>query len=208
MLAALPHLRRVKGARIVNISSIGGKVAVPHLAPYSGSKFALAGLSDAFRAELAPLGIRVTTVFPGLMRTGSPINATFKGRHHEEFSWFTLGDSLPGLSVSSKRAARAIVGACRTGAPSLVIGVPAKLAAATQGVTPSLVAVGAAIAARLLPRPDGQAGTEGHLGWQSQSRVAPSVLTRLSDRAAVRNNEATPALPIGASTTPATSVTR
>ena len=64
-LAALPHLRRQETARIVNISSIGGRIAVPHLAPYSASKFALAGLSDGLRAELAREKIYVTTVLPG-----------------------------------------------------------------------------------------------------------------------------------------------
>ena len=77
----IPHMQRAGGGRIVNISSIGGKVAVPHLAPYSASKFALVGLSDAFRAELARDGIRVTTVTPGMMRTGSQVQATFKGNH-------------------------------------------------------------------------------------------------------------------------------
>src|SRR5437667_3010629 len=49
----VPEMRIWGGGRIVNISSIGGKVAVPHLAPYSASKFALTGFSDALRAELA-----------------------------------------------------------------------------------------------------------------------------------------------------------
>jgi NAD(P)-dependent dehydrogenase (short-subunit alcohol dehydrogenase family) len=79
--AALPHMRRQGGGRIVNISSIGGRLAVPHMLPYSASKFALAGLSDGLRAELAHQKIAVTTVIPGLMRTGSPVNALFKGRH-------------------------------------------------------------------------------------------------------------------------------
>ena len=66
MLELIPSMRRRGFGRIVNISSIGGRIAVPHLAPYSASKFALTGLSDAVRAELAPHGIRVTTVCPGL----------------------------------------------------------------------------------------------------------------------------------------------
>ena len=70
--AALPHLRKRGGGRIVNISSFGGRVAVPHLVPYCASKFALAGLSDSLRAELAQDNIHVTTVCPGMMRTGSP----------------------------------------------------------------------------------------------------------------------------------------
>ena len=49
----MPSMRRRGFGRIVNIASIGGRMAVPHLAPYSASKFALVGLSDAVRAELA-----------------------------------------------------------------------------------------------------------------------------------------------------------
>ncbi len=52
---------------------------MPHLAPYVASKFALTGFSDALRAELANNGIAVRTVIPGLMRTGSHVNACFEG---------------------------------------------------------------------------------------------------------------------------------
>jgi len=86
MLAAIPIMRRQRCGRILNVSSIGGKIGVPHLAPYCASKFALAGLSESMRAELAKDHIYVTTVFPGLMRTGSPFNAFFKGRYREEFA--------------------------------------------------------------------------------------------------------------------------
>jgi NAD(P)-dependent dehydrogenase (short-subunit alcohol dehydrogenase family) len=79
VLAALPHMRRQKEGRIVNISSIGGKLSVPHMVPYSASKFALTGLSDGLRVELARHNVLVTSVCPGLMRTGSPVNAMFKG---------------------------------------------------------------------------------------------------------------------------------
>ncbi len=94
MLELVPTMRRRGFGRIVNIGSIGGRVAVPHLAPYCASKFALSGLSDAVRAELAPHGIRVTTVSPGLMRTGSPVNAQVKGRHQAEYAWFSIADAL------------------------------------------------------------------------------------------------------------------
>src|ERR1700693_6294756 len=67
----VPEMRHRGGGRIVNISSLGGKMAVPHMAPYTGAKFAIAGLSDAPRAELARENILVTTVTPGMMRTGS-----------------------------------------------------------------------------------------------------------------------------------------
>src|SRR6185437_486047 len=85
ILEVVPIMRHRSFGRIVNIASIGGRVAVPHLAPYCASKFALVGLSDAIRAELDEYGIRVTTVSPGLMRTGSPGHALFKGQHDAEY---------------------------------------------------------------------------------------------------------------------------
>ena len=109
MLELIPSMRRRGFGRIVNISSIGGRIAVPHLAPYAASKFALTGLSDAVRAELAPHGIRVTTVCPGLMRTGSPVNAQVKGQHQAEYAWFAIADSLPGFSISAGHAADQIL---------------------------------------------------------------------------------------------------
>ena len=67
-LAVLPHMKRRGAGRIVNISSIGGRVAVPHLLPYSVGKFALVGLSDALRVEMRRHGIYVTTVCPSSAR--------------------------------------------------------------------------------------------------------------------------------------------
>ena len=74
----------------------------------------------------------MTTVSPGLMRTGSPFNAWFKGRHREEFAWFTVSDSLPLLTIDAARAARQIVEACRRGDAELVVSWPAKLAVDRQ----------------------------------------------------------------------------
>jgi len=189
MLAALPYMRRQRDGRIVNISSIGGKVPVPHLAPYAASKFALVGLSSSLRTELADAGILVTTVCPGLMRTGSPINASMKGQHEAEYAWFAISDALPGLSVPVSRAARQIIEACRRGQAELIISMPARLAAALYGVMPSTFVTIASMANRLLPAAAGAEGDRARLGRDSRSRWAPSVLTRLSDRAAARNNE-------------------
>src|SRR6266536_3954025 len=100
----VPEMRIWGGGRVVNISSIGGKVAVPHMASYSASKFALTGLSDALRAELARDNIYVTTVAPGLMRTGSHVNAKFKGRHDDEFAWFAASAGAPLISMNADRA--------------------------------------------------------------------------------------------------------
>jgi NAD(P)-dependent dehydrogenase (short-subunit alcohol dehydrogenase family) len=127
--AALPHLRRAAAgpngaARIVNITSFGGRVGVPHMAAYCASKHAQVGLSDTIRAELARDNIAVTTVSPGVLRTGSHVNATFKGQHEKEFAWFTLGAANPLLSTDALSAARQIVGATRHGDPSLIITLP------------------------------------------------------------------------------------
>jgi NAD(P)-dependent dehydrogenase (short-subunit alcohol dehydrogenase family) len=189
MKAALPAMRAQGGGRIVNISSIGGKVGVAHLVPYCGSKFALTGLSTSMHAELARDNIYVTTVSPGLMRTGSPFNAWFKGRHREEFAWFAVSDSLPGLTVDAARAARQIVDACRCGDAELVVGWPARLAIVANAVVPSAVALAMNVANRLLPPPGSESGNEARSGWQSLSRWAPSRLTRLTERAAIQNNE-------------------
>jgi len=191
MMAALPSMHRQGGGRIVNISSVGGVLALPHAAPYSASKFALVGLSDALRAELARRNIHVTTVCPTLMRTGSHVNATFKGQHQAEFAWFSIGNALPLVSVSARRAARRVVDACRHGDAYLFIGVPARVAAIANALFPGLTADVMALVTRLLPGPNphGEAGDEQRTGWDSRSRWAPSLLTYRADVAIARNNE-------------------
>ncbi len=188
-LAVLPYMRRQGGGRIVNISSIGGKIAIPHLLPYSASKFALAGLSDGLRAELAADNIQVTTVFPGLMRTGSHLNALFKGRHNAEFTWFALFDALPISSIDARRAAQQIIAACRHGSPYLMISLPAQFINAFSVLFPDLFAATMAMVNRLLPQATGTSGDIRRSGWESQSRWAPSPLTYLADSAATANNE-------------------
>jgi NAD(P)-dependent dehydrogenase (short-subunit alcohol dehydrogenase family) len=188
ILAVLPEMRERGEGRIVNISSIGGKIAVPHLVPYSASKFALVGLSEGLRAELKKDGILVTTVCPGLMRTGSPRNAEFKGRHREEYAWFSISDALPLTSISAERAARQIVEACRHGDAELVISVQAKLAVLFHGVFPGLTADILGVVNELLPEPGG-IGALKVKGKESMSAWSPSWLTLLNERAAVVNNE-------------------
>lgn len=187
-LAVLPDMRRRRQGRIVNISSIGGKVSVPHLLPYGASKFALVGLSEGLRAELAKDGVTVTTICPGLMRTGSPPNAFFKGQHRAEYAWFTIGDALPPCSTSAEGAARRIIRAMRHGEAEVVLTIPAKLATWFHGLFPGMTADLLGIVNRLLPGPGG-IGEQRARGKDSTSPVAPSVLTTLSDRAAQRNNE-------------------
>ena len=188
MMAVLPRMRARKSGRIVNISSIGGKVSVPHLVPYCASKFALTGLSRGMRTELLKDGIAVSTICPGLMRTGSPRNAGFKGKHRYEYAWFSISDALPLLSVSAERAAREIVSACRTGRAELVISVPAKLAVLFDNLFPELTSDLFGLANRLLPAPGGIGQREAK-GKESSSVFSPSWLTTLNESAAMRNNE-------------------
>jgi NAD(P)-dependent dehydrogenase (short-subunit alcohol dehydrogenase family) len=62
--ALLPLLKAARGT-IVNVSSVGGRIAMPGMAPYHMSKFALEALSDSLRIEMAPFGVRVVVVEPG-----------------------------------------------------------------------------------------------------------------------------------------------
>jgi short-subunit dehydrogenase len=197
ILAALPYMRQQGAGRIVNITSVGGRVAVPHLVPYCASKFALVGLSDGLRAELARDRIVVTTVCPGLMRTGSPVNATFKGRQPDEYAWFAIADSLPLVSTAARRAARQILDACRHGDAELIITDAAKFAVLARTVAPELMAYAMALVNRVLPRRTGAEGDRPQRGRDSESRwAAPSsTLTALTYRAAAKNNEL--ATPVG-----------
>jgi hypothetical protein len=124
------------------------------------------------------------------MRTGSPFNAWFKGRHRDEFAWFLISDSVPVASIDAGRAASQLVDACRHGDPELVIAWPAKLAIIANAVVPEAVAMAMDLANQLiLPEPSDQAGTTAHSGWQSMSGNTPSTLIRLTERAAAANNE-------------------
>jgi NAD(P)-dependent dehydrogenase (short-subunit alcohol dehydrogenase family) len=187
--AALPEMRRQRAGRIVNISSIGGRIAVPHLVPYSASKFALVGLSDGLRAELASENIVVTTVCPGLMRTGSPLNASFKGQHANEYSWFAISSSVPGITIAAERAASQIINACRRGDAELVITPQAKLAVLVRTLAPELFSEMMSLVDRALPRPGGMEGDVARAGRAAGPGWAPAPVLAPMQAAAARNNE-------------------
>jgi NAD(P)-dependent dehydrogenase (short-subunit alcohol dehydrogenase family) len=184
----VPEMRIWGGGRIVNISSIGGKVAVPHLAPYSASKFALTGFSDALRAELARDKIHVTTVAPGMMRTGSHVNAKFKGRHDVEFAWFAASAGAPLISMNADRAARKILAACRRGQPSLTLTFAARLQVLANALFPNLTGYAMRLMNRFLPESAGAEGNQSRAGSEVR-RLLPDWLTRSADKATARNNE-------------------
>jgi short-subunit dehydrogenase len=182
---ALPHLTESRG-EVVNIVSIGGRVAVPHLASYTASKFALAGLSGAMQVELAKSGVSVTTVFPGLMRTGSHLNARFKGNVDREFTWFSFAASNPFTAINAHRAARQIVAAIRRRRPVLTITQQARLLTLANALAPNFVGRTTAFINRLLPRSNGNKAVVS--GRNCFSSLPPLVNT-LGDRAAARLNE-------------------
>ncbi len=141
--AALPHLLAQtpaagwsRRAAIVNISSIGGKFAVPHLLPYSAAKFALTGFSEGLHAEIRGKGVRVTTVCPGLMRTGGEDHAHFYGQKDKEQAWFQFSAKTPGIATTPEHAADCIYAAVAQGRAEITITPQAWLGARVAGIFP------------------------------------------------------------------------
>jgi NAD(P)-dependent dehydrogenase (short-subunit alcohol dehydrogenase family) len=189
-LAALPGMRARGEGRIVNITSIGGKVSIPHLLPYSCSKFAAVAFSEGLRAELAKTDVKVVTVAPGLMRTGSHLNAEFKGKHSQEFTWFSLSGTNPITSISVVRAAKQIVDSTIAGRAELIISWQAELLARFHGLAPGLTTEILGLVNRTLPRAGDS--DEKRKGKDSHNLVTKSPLTALGQMAAKRYNQ-TPA---------------
>lgn len=189
-LAMLPVMRAQGGGRIVNITSIGGKVTVPHLLPYICAKFASVAFSEGLHMELAADGITVVTVVPGLMRTGSYLNATFTGDPAAESVWFSLGSTLPGLSMDAERAARQIVQATKRGDAEVILSAPARLLVRLHGLFPSLTTAMFRLANEVV-LPDAGGDTENTArGHEAIARGGRSpvldALTRLGRSAADR----------------------
>ncbi len=103
--AVLPQMRKRQYGRIINITSIGGTVSVPHLLPYSAAKFAATGFPQRLREALQDKGVYVTTIAPSTLRTGAHLQAEVTGQHVPEYTWFGLSASLPLISTSAESAA-------------------------------------------------------------------------------------------------------
>lgn len=153
--AVLPDMKALGGGRIVNVASVGGLQPVPHLAAYVASKHALVGLSETIRAELLPHGIYVTLVCPGVMRTGSPWHANFKGNPQAEYRWFAATDNTPGVSISTPRIARQAIDALIHGDATLVTPMDAWVSSMIHGAFGGVSTEVAGLLARLLPRDGG-----------------------------------------------------
>jgi NAD(P)-dependent dehydrogenase (short-subunit alcohol dehydrogenase family) len=158
--AALPHLQTqqpLTGSRraaIVNISSIGGKMAVPHMLPYTTAKFALVGFSEGLHAEMRSRDILVTTVCPGLMRTGGENHAQFIGNVEAEKRWFMFAAKTPGVATTAEHAANKIFRAVELNRAEITITPQAWLAARAAGLFPETLQFANALINRfVLPKP-------------------------------------------------------
>jgi short-subunit dehydrogenase len=186
-LAVLPQMLARGRGSIVNITSIGGKIPVPHMLPYTASKYAAVGFSEGLNAELRSKGIKVTTVCPGLMRTGSHLNAVFTGDAEREYRWFSLSAGLPGVSTSASAAARKIVRAAIAGKREIAITPQAIIAIRLAGVCPATTMRVMQLMTRALPDP--VAGPTGNYrGAEVRSReVKPAMF--LANAAARQYNQ-------------------
>lgn len=123
---ALPVMRRQQSGHILNISSVGGVVAIGGFAVYCATKFAVEGFSEALRDEVAPLGIRVTIVEPGAFRTSFSGQANMRPAAHiaeydavvEPIRQYLYGNDgkQPG---DPRKAARAMIRAVESPEPPL-----------------------------------------------------------------------------------------
>ena len=102
--AVLPIMRQQGSGRILNVSSIAGRIGIPFQAFYSASKFAIEGFTEALRMEVAPFGIQVVLIEPGDFRTGFTAARKFVGRG------FRPGDKYVGRGFSPGDAAPALKG--------------------------------------------------------------------------------------------------
>lgn len=193
-LAVLGPMRARARGHIATVTSIGGMVSVPHLLPYSTAKFGAVGFSQGLRAELSGTGISVTTVVPGLMRTGSHLRALFTGNQAAEYGWFSVGASAPVVSMDAQRAARRIVDGILAGKGMVVLTPLAKVAMRIHGIAPATTTALLGLLGRLLPAaPAGNSTTIA--GYEARGKMSPRVrgihdwLTQLGSRAAGRFNE-------------------
>lgn len=188
IMAVLPAMKARGGGMILNVASIGGKISVPHLVPYSASKFALVGLSEGLRAELKKYNIQVTTATPGLIQTGSTGHAYVKGQHKKEYALFKIMDSSPLTSMSAEATALQILDALRHGDAQVTTTLPAKFSALLHSLSPELMTDMFGFVNRLLPG-EGGIGKNRAKGYESESELSESFLTKRTQQAAQRNNE-------------------
>lgn len=195
-LAVVDGMRNRGRGRIGIVTSIGGKISVPHLLPYSTAKFGAVGFSDGLRADLAGSGVTATTIVPGLMRTGSHVAAEFTGDQAREYAWFAPSASLPLLSMDAERAAARIVEGVLAGRANvvLVLTPAAQIGIRIAGLAPGLTGVALGVVARILPDPPagdptGTGAVDGHTARRMLHSPLVEKLTTLGNAASARFNE-------------------
>lgn len=194
-LAVVPGMRERGRGRIGIVTSIGGVISVPHLLPYSTAKFGAVGFAEGLSAELAGTGVTVTTIVPGLMRTGSHLHAQFTGNAAAEYAWFAPSASLPGVSMDADTAADRMVAATLAGRTTITLTPVAQLGRLVAGVLPGTTTRLMGLAARVMPN---GSDTRVREGMDARDELSPrarrivGLLTTLGDRVAQRTNETMP----------------
>lgn len=193
-LGVLDGMRDRGRGRIGIVTSIGGKVSVPHLLPYSTAKFGAVGFCDGLRADLAGTGVTATTIVPGLMRTGSHVAAQFTGDQAKEYAWFAPSASLPVLSMDAERAAARIADGVLAGRANVVLTPAAQVGMRMAGLAPGLTGAALGVVSRLLPEPPpGDPTATGTVDGRTARRMLDSPLveklTRRGNAASARFNE-------------------
>ncbi|MDQ3370455.1 MAG: SDR family oxidoreductase [Myxococcota bacterium] len=101
--AFLPQMRERRSGRIINVSSVGGRLTLPYFGVYNSTKYAIESLSDALRYELRPFGIAVSLIEPGVIRTNFEATAV---RNLEELQATPYAGALAKYEAMSKTADR------------------------------------------------------------------------------------------------------
>lgn len=187
--AAMPLLTRSRG-RLLVVTSVGGKLPAPHLLPYTAAKHAAVGFAEGLRVEAIKAGVSVTVGVPGLMRTGSPRNASFTGDRVAESRWFTAAANLPVVSMDAERAARRLVRATLLRRPEIVLTPLAKIGVRAHAMAPSTSLRVVSLVNRLLPEPTGTEPGPAQPGHELPAETRPlGPLAERDDVAAARSHQ-------------------
>jgi NAD(P)-dependent dehydrogenase (short-subunit alcohol dehydrogenase family) len=196
-MALLPHMRNRGFGRIVNVTSLAGKLPIPHQSAYTAAKYAATGWSQTLSIELASEGIEVSTITPPPLRNGAPLHVNFNGDREAEFQWFTHVLTSPMTASTAQRTARVVASALRRGDRERAVSAMSWLSARAFGVAPNLLSHWLGWVNRKLP-PSAAPGLTSpmRLGYEVVEDSSNPAVHRLAQRA--RADEARH-LPDGAS---------
>lgn len=186
--AVLPRMRRRGHGRIGIVTSIAAIVPTPHLVPYTAAKYGAIGFAQGLTEELQGEPISVTTIVPGLMRTGGHWHADYTGRPGQEYAWFALLSSLPIISIAADRAAGIIVRGVLAGRTKIIFTPLARVGEVAYRISPRATVSLLGLTNRLLPRPaDGHA--PGYIAARDISSSLYDRVTTLGRRAIDQLNQ-------------------